>query len=74
MSPKENLLAVLRHQKPERIPWVPLIDHANTPCFIPDELRQDWDMLKVSLYLYEELGCDLLIGAGIFNSIVCHIS
>jgi len=62
MNPKENFLAVLRHQTPQWIPWVPLIDPANTPIFVPTNLRDNWEALSISLYLYEELGCDLLLG------------
>ena len=69
MTPKENLLAVLRHQKPEWIPWIPLIDPCiNIPYFIPPELRAvkpaPLRCLRISEYLAEHFGSDILVRNG----------
>lgn len=74
MTPKENLLAVLRHQEPEWIPWIPLIDRSvNIPVFTPPELRTiepgTLRCLRISQYLAEHFGADILVrGGGLYDT------
>lgn len=62
ITPRENMLAVFRHQTPEWIPWIPLVGSPNIPCFVPDNIQLSADPLAVPRYLRRELGCDILIG------------
>lgn len=69
MTPKENLLAVLHHQEPEWIPWIPLIDSSvNIPSFMPSEVLSvepaPLKCLKIGEYFARHFGADILVRNG----------
>lgn len=64
MTGKENFLAALRNENPEWIPWAPLIDSANIPCFVDADLHKNglMDLADLGLLYQKELRCDILLG------------
>lgn len=65
MTPRQNMLAVLRGEEAEWVPWIPLLDRANLPRMVPDELRREMDVCRIALFEQTELGADILLGAGL---------
>lgn len=65
MTGRENLIAALTNNNPEWIPWTPLIDYANVPCFVNSDVLKsgEKDLYDLALYYQEELQCDILINA-----------
>lgn len=53
MTSKERILGVLRHKKPDRIPWTPLIDGYST-----NSLPKNMEMNVVETLRY--IGADIM--------------
>ena len=63
LSPRDNILVALKNENPEWVPWAPLIDYANIPCFVDMSLVHSgkMDLADLGLYYQEELGCDIFM-------------
>lgn len=59
MTPKENIISLFKNQSPEWIPWVPIINLANSPSCMSENIRSLNDNLPKAQWLYENIGCDI---------------
>lgn len=63
MNARDNFIAALNNQNPDWVPWAPLIDYANIPCFVDKSLVHSgqMDLADLGLYYQKELQCDIFI-------------
>jgi len=75
LTPKENLLAVLRHEEPERIPVTPLIDAYLLPNDLPQNMANK--VLRWISFISEEQSFDIKASSDIvkeFNKVRVDIA